>query len=460
MATKPLGSSCLRPSSCLLLFLLLLFLLVTPTPSTRIVDEEEQEQQQQQQQQQRQRRLTPTKDTPGHPGVVEHRDHKVPATSGNKTGTMLMVRCRNYASAYSAAWIAPKEWVVKCPYGNRLTLEWHSHNLYNSVKGASYKLDDKHAFFVNHMSYYEHSIMGHRNKGGLTDAAAKTISAMSNAEERRACALFRRNSMGSSSLSSSGEASGSSPLGGGHRNGAADIPNDPRGRYHQNIIGVVPFYPGTTGNDSETGNAHSVSPAEIKTVWLKATVCSMLAYMGHVLVGVCSEEHHAMAEQALGGSDFRRQVHVRLLDCEKPVYLPYVLLRTVQQHLGKPIPNMAKPMALEADGAPGAPPPTTTPHLRSARTWREARFVYFSEMDNVLHVRDTATFNALVNFMEDAKRDDRLAHPTGYVSPNRMNKRSKMDPADVSDKAFLVNGQNKCPRPPSPSPPTDTPVAR
>ena len=37
--------------------------------------------------------------------------------------------------------------------------------------------------------------------------------------------------------------------------------------------------------------------------------------------------------------------------------------------------------------------------------------------------------------------------PTGYVSPNRMNKRSKMEPSDISDKAFLVNGQNKCARP-------------
>ena len=55
-------------------------------------------------------------------------------------------------------------------------------------------------------------------------------------------------------------------------------------------------------------------------------------------------------------------------------------------------------------------------------------------MDNVLHVRDTATMDAAVSFV--GKK--------GYVSPNRMNKRRQS--VDISDKAFIVNGQNKCAR--------------
>lgn len=357
------------------------------------------------------RRLTATKDTAQHPRVVEHQN-------------LTLVRCRNYASAYSAAWLAPREYVIRCPYGNRLTLEWHSHNLYNSVKGASYKFEDKHAFYVNHMSYYEHAVAGNSHSPTLSPGSIKSILSMSKAEEHRACSLFRQNlrrdSGGSATIIDT-----ESNLETQRRLETTANPTSlehPRGKYYQSIVGLVPFYPGKTGNDSQTGNAHSVSPPEIKAIWLKATVCSMLAYMGHVLVGVCHEEHYAMAKEQLAGADFRHSVHVRLLDCEKPVYLPYVLLRTVQQQLGKPIPSQKKPTASNLK--------------KGTATWNQTRYIYFSEMDNVLHVRDTATMDAAVSFV--GKK--------GYVSPNRMNKRSKMDAGDISDKAFIVNGQNKCAR--------------
>ena len=44
------------------------------------------------------------------------------------------IRCRNRANAYSAAWLSPKEAFLKTGYADRLTLEWHSFNLYNQAR--------------------------------------------------------------------------------------------------------------------------------------------------------------------------------------------------------------------------------------------------------------------------------------------------------------------------------------
>jgi len=85
---------------------------------------------------QRRRQLRPTPDTLNHPGIVE--------LSVGSTNYHL-IRCRNYASAYSAAWLSPAEFVVKTSYKDRETLEWHSHNLYLNQKGGAYKLEEHHS---------------------------------------------------------------------------------------------------------------------------------------------------------------------------------------------------------------------------------------------------------------------------------------------------------------------------
>lgn len=57
-----------------------------------------------------------------------------------------LVRCRSYGSAYSAAWLAPIEYLLSTKYPNKMTLEWHSHNLYMAVGGKSYKIEAPHEF--------------------------------------------------------------------------------------------------------------------------------------------------------------------------------------------------------------------------------------------------------------------------------------------------------------------------
>jgi len=130
------------------------------------------------------RRLKKTPDTRAHPGIVD-----LPLPEANTT--LHLIRCRNYASAYSAAWLAPKDYVLKTSFANRLTLEWHSHNLYQANQAGSYKIEEHENFFVNHLSEFEHSLVRHKfggGEGGQLSAAAKAkVAELVEAEHKRTC---------------------------------------------------------------------------------------------------------------------------------------------------------------------------------------------------------------------------------------------------------------------------------
>ena len=95
------------------------------------------------------RRLRSTADTPEHPGIVELLPSKFP----DLNATLHLIRCRNYASAYSAAWLAPVTRVMKTRYKDRVTLEWHSHNLYLSTQAGAYKLEEHVCFACSNGRY-------------------------------------------------------------------------------------------------------------------------------------------------------------------------------------------------------------------------------------------------------------------------------------------------------------------
>ena len=77
------------------------------------------------------------------------------------------------------------------------------------------------------MSDYEHRLAGRRKE--LAPRMVESLHRVIEAEDERVC---------------------------GHRQA--------RGKAHGAIVGAVPFYPGVVGNGSDTGNAHSVSSAEVK----------------------------------------------------------------------------------------------------------------------------------------------------------------------------------------------------
>jgi len=80
------------------------------------------------------RQLRKTQDTKDHPGIVE--------LSPDGNSTFHLIRCRNYASAYSACWLSPVDFVLRAMNNDRATLEWHSHNLYLANQGGAYKLEE------------------------------------------------------------------------------------------------------------------------------------------------------------------------------------------------------------------------------------------------------------------------------------------------------------------------------
>jgi hypothetical protein len=74
-----------------------------------------------------------------------------------------------------------------------------------------------------------------------------------------------------------------------------------------------------------------------------------------------------------------------------------------------------------------------------AATWAAASFVYFTEMDQALHVASPEVFEMLLGAM--------MRGPIkGYVSPNRMTKVLGTPPGDVSDAVFRITAENTCDR--------------
>jgi hypothetical protein len=58
-----------------------------------------------------------------------------------------------------------------------------------------------------------------------------------------------------------------------------------------------------------------------------------------------------------------------------------------------------------------------------------------------MHMTSAAAFDAIIAFMSGG-----VEGVSGYVSPNRSNKKRDSAPSAVSPSDFLVNGQNKCAR--------------
>jgi hypothetical protein len=64
-------------------------------------------------------------------------------SSHQATAQYTLVRCRSIGSAYSAAWLAPVEWLLKTKYPNPSNnkLEGHSFNMFETSNGMSYKIE-------------------------------------------------------------------------------------------------------------------------------------------------------------------------------------------------------------------------------------------------------------------------------------------------------------------------------
>ena len=274
--------------------------------------------------------------------------------------------------------------MLATPFDNRLTLEWHSFNIYSRSR-VTWKTKIYHSFYVVHLSAFEHAVAGKGKADSLDAKGERKVEQFSNAYRERECKDRKKGWT-------------------------------PRTRHYYSIVGAVPFFAGglTLGdsdNVTQTGNAHAISSHEIKTMWMLATVCSMLEWMAHVVVGVCTDLDLQAAQTELRSAGREHQVHVQKFDCERPVHLPYILLRSVQKRLTK-----------------------TEKKVAHNDVWTNITHVYFSEMDQPLGVNSTETFEAVMNM---AKGDD-------CVAPNRMLKAKGSSPTSFLMKDLKVIGQNKC----------------
>jgi hypothetical protein len=236
---------------------------------------------------------------------------------------------------------------------------------------------------VNHLSQYEHTLAGHHRD--LDEKMKEAVLGLSYAEISRSCSI-----------------------------------KEAHGKYHHEIVGVVPFYPGAVGNNSLTGNAHSISSSQVKALWLQGVTCSLAKYMSKIVIGACNEEHRSLALHHLPKLPHANVEVVNFKCQDTPVHLPFILLRHIQDNY------IDKDFKGHSDSSSSS----------SSSSSKHARFVYFTEMDNALHLESDEVFDALVDFVG----------PIGYISPNRMSKKVSTSPSDLHPSAFRVNGQNVCAR--------------
>ena len=158
-------------------------------------------------------------------------------------------RCSGAGCPYTASWLAHINLYKNLNWKTDSTkMESHSFVIFDSAR-QKYQLDDHNAYYVHHMSMYEHAL--HKQQGFEIAQNLTTILAQASYE---------------------GECSKLSPSAFSRRG----------------YVGLVPFYSGLPPNVTaglhvkSIGQGNSLVKEEVKLDWLMATTCSMLKYFGEV----------------------------------------------------------------------------------------------------------------------------------------------------------------------------------
>lgn len=169
---------------------------------------------------------------------------------------------------------------------------------------------------------------------------------------------------------------------------------------HRTTLAVIPFYGGAISE--KTGNAHSVASPEMKLKHLRGSVCAARSIAGRVIVAVSDEQAAAVAD-ALGNISGAEVVAVPA--ATEPKFLPYAALRHVQSLLSE-----------------------------GGSLWK---YVYFSESDLVLRIKDDMMREAMRAVLDDMPDDQ-------YLVPQRAEKRFGSAAGDAHFGAQPVPS-NTCP---------------
>ena len=198
--------------------------------------------------------LEPTEQTPPPEAEVSSPSTTAATEAIDEERVFTLRRCSGAGCPYTASWLAHINLYKNLNWKTDSTkMETHSFVIFDSAR-QKYQLDDHNAYYVHHMSMYEHVL--HKQQGFETAQNLTTILAQASYEGE--CAKL-----------------------------------SPSTFSRRGYIGLVPFYSGLPPNVTaglhvkSIGQGNSLVKEEVKLDWLMATTCSMLKYFGEVCVHTC-----------------------------------------------------------------------------------------------------------------------------------------------------------------------------
>jgi hypothetical protein len=257
---------------------------------------------------------------------------------GNHTRVYHFKRCRGSGCPYTASWLSHINLYRRVGWHLESTkMETASFNIFDRAM-YKWQLSDPHAYYVHHMSMFEHLI--HKKYG--FDSAKNSTQVMSDKAFLSECSahhhygsgMRKYNANDGGNMSSSLDNMAHTSLHGTRKLKAKTM----------EYLALIPFYgglpPAVTQDFSKVnsiGQGNSLVKPSIKVLQCMATVCSCLKYFGHVVIGVAREYDLELVTNKLKELDPRmaRHIHVVLFNMPKPAHLPFHLLGWGQQFVRK-----------------------------------------------------------------------------------------------------------------------------
>ena len=295
-----------------------------------------------------------------------------------------MKKCKGAGCPYTASWLSHINLYRRVGWFLESTkMETASFNIFDKSH-LKFQLSDPDAYYVHHMSMFEHLL--HKKHG--FEVAKNRTSVLSSAALRGEC----------SNLTVSGT---------------------------QEYLALIPFYgglpPDVTADYSKVqsiGQGNSLVDPSIKVKQCMATLCSCLRYFGHAVIAVTRTDDRELIAKMLNAMHprIKKHTHVIQLALSKPAHLPFHLLawgqKYVQEHNCKnyskghvmqspELYQICSDKRLESQHRGG--PVNVTHHRRAGHQSGKngtaphipIRYVYYTEMDQVVRFDSPATFHAL-----------------------------------------------------------------
>lgn len=296
-----------------------------------------------------------------------------------------MKKCKGAGCPYTASWLSHINLYRRVGWFLESTkMETASFNIFDKSQ-LKFQLSDPDAYYVHHMSMFEHLL--HKKHG--FEVAKNRTSVLSSAALKGEC----------SNLTISAT---------------------------QEYLALIPFYgglpPDVTADYSKVqsiGQGNSLVDPSIKVKQCMATLCSCLRYFGHAVIAVARADDRELIAKMLNAMHprIKKHTHVIQLALSKPAHLPFHLLawgqKYVQEHNCKDyskdrvtrspeLYQICSDKRLESQHRGG---PVNVTHYRKAGHQSSGqnstaphvpiRYVYYTEMDQVVRFDSPATFHAL-----------------------------------------------------------------